>query len=206
MNSSIDSAVKPFKQRLRIYTFRTFFVVSLPGAILIEPIFAETAIGTVLYQIGLILMFICVLGRIWSTLYVGKLKNVELVVDGPYSFVRNPLYFFSSIGALGFGLMLQSLVFTAAAYLGTVLIFYWTILHEEAFLNSKFGDEWEGYRAAIPRFWPNPSKFETRERVTWHAGSLRTNFGDAAVFISLVPLVAVIEWLRELVTFSVSLY
>ena len=40
-------------------------------------------------------------GRIWCSLYIAGYKNNVLVIEGPYSMCRNPLYFFSFIGGLG---------------------------------------------------------------------------------------------------------
>ena len=201
------TVIQPTRQRLRIYTLRALGTLLIPIAVFIQPYFAEKVGGVVLYQLGLLLIFACVLGRIWSTLYIGKRKNVELVTDGPYSMVRNPLYFFSALGALGFGLMLQSLIYAFVMMLGVLLIFRWTISHEEAYLQSKFNETWEQYSLRTPCFWPKPSLFSTREQVTWHTDSLKTNFGDAAVFISLIPLVALIEWLRNwIIAFSVPLF
>ena len=37
-------------------------------------------------------------GRIWCSLYIAGYKNNVLVIEGPYSMCRNPLYFFSFIG------------------------------------------------------------------------------------------------------------
>ena len=52
---------------------------------------------------GLALIVICILGRTWCTLYIGGRKKRELINKGPYSVVRNPLYFFTTIGAAGIG-------------------------------------------------------------------------------------------------------
>ena len=53
--------------------------------------------------IGYPLVLIGVLGRTWCTMYVGGRKNDQLVDQGPYSLVRNPLYVFSFIGIAGAG-------------------------------------------------------------------------------------------------------
>src|SRR6185503_11217281 len=50
--------------------------------------------------IGMVFIGLCVVGRIWCSLYIGGRKNFELIQDGPYSLVRNPLYLFSVIAAL----------------------------------------------------------------------------------------------------------
>ena len=44
-------------------------------------------------------------GRLWCSVYIAGKKNRELVKVGPYSVCRNPLYFFSLVGAIGAALV-----------------------------------------------------------------------------------------------------
>ena len=44
-----------------------------------------------------------IVGRLWSILYIGGHKANNVITDGPYSVMRNPLYFFSTIAATGVG-------------------------------------------------------------------------------------------------------
>lgn len=61
---------------------------------------------------GRVLIAICILGRCWCTLYIGGRKGETLVSVGPYSLCRNPLYFFSFVGAAGVGAQTGSLLIT----------------------------------------------------------------------------------------------
>src|SRR5262245_34324764 len=54
--------------------------------------------------IGIVFIVFCILGRTWSSLYIGGRKIEEFVQSGPYSVMRNPLYLFSCIGAIGVGM------------------------------------------------------------------------------------------------------
>jgi protein-S-isoprenylcysteine O-methyltransferase Ste14 len=62
---------------------------------------------------GLLLILICILGRTWTTLYIGGLKRRTLVTKGPYSVVRNPLYLFTLLGATDVGAHSGSLTMAA---------------------------------------------------------------------------------------------
>src|SRR5690606_40050349 len=62
-----------------------------------------------------ILIVVCVIGRTWSSIYIAGHKVQTLVMDGPYSISRNPLYVFSIIGAAGAGAQLGSIVLALAA-------------------------------------------------------------------------------------------
>ena len=45
--------------------------------------------------IGFTLVIIGGFGRLWASLYVEGFKTKTLIKEGPYSMVRNPLYFFN---------------------------------------------------------------------------------------------------------------
>ncbi len=64
---------------------------------------------------GFFLISFCIVGRTWCALYIGGLKNVDLVGMGPYSITRNPLYVFSVIGAVGVGAQLGSITIAILA-------------------------------------------------------------------------------------------
>jgi protein-S-isoprenylcysteine O-methyltransferase Ste14 len=98
--------------------------------------------------------------RIWSAGFVGrpargaKPAGETLVTAGPYARVRNPMYLGTLTGVLAFAVMsgLWYAVLAVAAMLG--LVYAGAVLHEEAFLSARFGDEYRRYREAVPRFLP----------------------------------------------------
>ncbi len=49
--------------------------------------------------IGFTLIVLSGVGRIWSSAYIAGLKSKRVISYGPYSIMRNPLYFFSSLGS-----------------------------------------------------------------------------------------------------------
>ncbi|MCU0803305.1 MAG: isoprenylcysteine carboxylmethyltransferase family protein [Rhodobacteraceae bacterium] len=138
-----------------------------------------------------------VLGRFWAILYIGAVKNKVVMQDGPYSICRHPLYLFSTMGVVGFGLMLGSLVL--ASVLGAVafLILSRTAAREEHFLRAEFGAAYEAYAARVPRIWPKLSLFQAEPSVTSSLIAVRTNFFDALVFLAFIPLAELMEGLKE---------
>src|SRR5882762_3924792 len=56
-------------------------------------------VESVIEWAGRLLIVVCILGRTWCSLYIGGRKTRRLVMAGPYSVSRNPLYVFSVIGA-----------------------------------------------------------------------------------------------------------
>ena len=70
--------------------------------------------------VGIALILVCIAGRTWCTAYIGGRKKRELVTTGPYSIVRNPLYVFTLIGAVGVGLQFGSLIVAAIVTCGRI--------------------------------------------------------------------------------------
>ena len=125
--------------------------------------------------------------RLWSTLYVGGRKRTSLVVEGPYSLCRNPLYIGSFSLALSAGFYLQSPVFAAAVSVAAAGYAYSTIPAEEAFLREQFGSLYDEYANRVPRILPRPGAFRS-SRVIWvDLSTLRKECAKAAGWI-WIPL------------------
>jgi protein-S-isoprenylcysteine O-methyltransferase Ste14 len=108
----------------------------------------------VLGDVGLILLVVCAFGRVWSSIFIAGYKNDRLIVDGPYSLVRNPLYVFSFCGAVGLGLSAESLTITGLLILPFVVWYPILVVEEERFLADRHGSAWQAYVLATPRFFP----------------------------------------------------
>jgi len=98
--------------------------------------------------------------RVWGTAYLGpatvnslSMKAGAVVADGPYRYVRNPLY-------LGLWCMVAALAFLmppSGAVCAVVLVTFFMIrltLGEEAFLAARLGEPYKSYLRAVPRFLP----------------------------------------------------
>ena len=106
------------------------------------------------FMLGTMLVGIAALGRMWCSLYIAGYKNDRLVMDGPYSATRNPLYFFSFLGVVGFGLCTGT-VTIPAAMIGLFAIYYpFVIATEEKRLEGRHGQAYLDYRKAVPAFFP----------------------------------------------------
>lgn len=81
-------------------------------------------------------------------------KDETLSRSGPYAFVRNPLYVGSFMMYLGF-CVASGNVYIVAAFLPFFgVVYFATILREEAFLSEKFGEEFARFKREVPRFLP----------------------------------------------------
>lgn len=94
--------------------------------------------GTVLVLLGAII-------RLWASGHVKK--NKQLATDGPYAFVRHPLYVGNILSLAGF--VLCSQLWWSAPLLIAFFWFYYppAISYEDRKLHSLFQGEWESWRA-----------------------------------------------------------
>ena len=102
-------------------------------------------------------------GRIWASLYLEGFKTKKLIKEGPYSMVRNPLYFFSLMLFLGMCFAIKSIAISVALLLVFVLFHVPTILNEEKVLLSTHDDSYRAYYESTPRLLPNLFKYKKTE-------------------------------------------
>jgi protein-S-isoprenylcysteine O-methyltransferase Ste14 len=79
----------------------------------------------------------------------------RLVIQGPYRFVRNPMYIGAGLALAGAALFYESfqlLSYTAFFFLATHL---WVVLYEEPALRQTFGQDYEAYCGRVRRWWPS---------------------------------------------------
>lgn len=89
-----------------------------------------------------------------DVVYASAVKSAQLVADGPYRRVRNPLYFANVLMALAMGSLMSRLGLVVAVI--AMLVFcYRLILREEAALELSQGGSYREYVAAVPRLWPS---------------------------------------------------
>ncbi|KUM24865.1 sodium:proton antiporter [Mesorhizobium loti] len=195
--TSLKSAPKAFDQHKRLIVVQVAAVLAIVLLLFSRPYLSEGSSGHELMEtVGFGLVLICFLGRLWSILYVGGKKNNELVVSGPFSMTRNPLYFFSTIGAVGIGLMFGSVLAAAALGLASFLVFRFTARREAEYLAGKFGAAYAAYAERTPRFWPNPLIYRDQDQLVFSTSALKSTFWDGLYFLALFPLIETVEYFR----------
>ncbi len=88
-------------------------------------------------------------------------KDEQLTTSGPYAYMRNPLYFGSTLVAAGFAVAGRSWWIVLLLVAMFALIYVPTIRSEEAFLRATF-PEFEDYSHKVPRFFPRLTAFGNR--------------------------------------------
>ena len=147
--------------------------------------------------IGLGLIAICIIGRTWCSLYIGGRKSESLVMQGPYSISRNPLYLFSIIGAIGVGAQAGSIVIALICGFVTWVVLVGSVLREEEILLTRFGDDYRHYRDRVPRILPRPSLWHDTATIEVRPRQVTSTFVDALVFLAAIPIAEGLEYLHE---------
>lgn len=184
-------------QATRINILRLTFFLCLPAIVFTESIWSEP-VFELIEILGLAALIAAVLGRFWSILYIGGHKNNTVMQAGPYSVCRHPLYLFSTLGVVGFGMMLGSIVLAVAFGGLTLLILSMTARKEEAILRGRFGESYDAYAARVPMILPKPSLFHSPASITVSVPHLRENLMDALVFLTFIPLAELMEMIKEM--------
>jgi protein-S-isoprenylcysteine O-methyltransferase Ste14 len=155
---------------------------------------AATADYHLIFAVAALFCIAAALVRTWGTAYLNpeimtdsQMHSSRLVVDGPYRYVRNPLYFGNILLAIGFGLMASRIGFVILV-LGMIFFDYRLILREEAGITASLGDGFRAYCAAVPRLLPalRPQMPSAGSVPNWPDGFL----GEAFMWVMAASVVA----------------
>lgn len=105
--------------------------------------------------------------RVWGTAYLGTAtvfnaemkagaenKSGEVLADGPYRYVRNPLYLGSFLSIVALAILMPPSG-AAVSLLLLAIFLLRLILAEEAFLIPRLGQPYAAYCKAVPRLLPS---------------------------------------------------
>ena len=106
--------------------------------------------------------------RIWSHGYLRKAR--QLATNGPYAYVRNPLYLGNFLIGFGFCLIIWHPIIGVVFAIGFFSVYWLTVKGEEQRLAFKFGEAYADYLRNVPRFLPrlNPYKQSAKTPFAFH--------------------------------------
>jgi protein-S-isoprenylcysteine O-methyltransferase Ste14 len=112
------------------------------------------------FVFGAAMMVVAGLIRTWGSAYLGlqtvhdKSVHVEaLHADGPYRFVRNPLYLGNLVMTLGMGILAPKYAYPVQVVL--IIIFVYRLIgREEAEFTASQGETYVAFLRAVPRMIP----------------------------------------------------
>ena len=149
-----------FKSLLYLIFEGGLFALYLPLAFLRTGSRIETGVFSFLAIPLWLIGSLTVLWCFWAFTFKGRGTPLpadppkELVVTGPYRYVRNPIYVGAALIFLGHFLWFgywALLLYPALAFLGVHLF---VVLYEEPTLKRKFGTSYEEYLKSVPRWIP----------------------------------------------------
>jgi protein-S-isoprenylcysteine O-methyltransferase Ste14 len=187
-------------EKLRIHMTRLFAAV-LSGIVLFSGSAWEPQLpllNSLFFLIGIILVGIGTLGRLWCTLYIGGYKTRQLITVGPYSMSRHPLYFFSLIGTMGVGFTSETLLIPAMVAVAFGLYYPFVIRSEEKKLRAIHPEEFEAYVKATPAFFPKLSLLTEPQEYIVNPISFKRRLFSSLWFVWLVGIMEIIETLHEI--------
>ncbi len=155
-------------------------------------------ISYLLFLFGIFLVAIASLGRMWCSLYIAGYKDEKLIMYGPYSLCRNPLYFFSMLGAVGVGLATETITFPIILLLLFSIYYPFVIKAEERRLSHTFGISFEEYKSKTRSFFPSLVHFEEPTQYSVNPKVYRRHIFSALWFIWIIGILEAIEGLKEI--------
>jgi protein-S-isoprenylcysteine O-methyltransferase Ste14 len=137
-----------------------------------------------LFFFGVAVVILGITARMWASGHIKK--NKVLATDGPYAYVRHPLY----VGniALGLGFCIASgLWWSLPLFIVIIILFYpHAIRHEDEKLHRMFSDEWEQWRQRTRALIPRLTPFQPNQGADWSfIQSLRQN-GEPIIALFLL--------------------
>jgi len=178
----------------------TIFLVTVPALVLFPFVRSvwdwQGPVQEWVENIGFSLVLVAIFGRCWASLYIGGRKMRDLVQRGPFSVMRNPLYFFSFVGAFGMGAASGSVVLASAFLFFAYVVFRDVVRKEEAALHILFGEPYADYCKRVPRFLPNPLLWHDDEVLEIQPKRVIRTLIDALPFVLAMPMFEVIGMLQ----------
>jgi protein-S-isoprenylcysteine O-methyltransferase Ste14 len=157
------------------------------------------------FALGTLIVILGAAIRSWAESYLHSsivhdttLHHEKLVADGPFRYVRNPLYLGDVLFALGLGLFASRSGFLII-FFGMLLFMFRLILHEEANLLQLQGDGYRRYISTVPRLIPalRPRIPPAGAKPNWVdgiAGELLLWCGAVAMLVYLVTQKLLYFW------------
>ncbi len=176
----------------RKYLLIIFTVILLYFWFFTQPVFqVKHSMADLIQGFACILLFIGVIGRVFSSITIAGKKNNEVVSTEIYSVVRNPLYFFSFIMVLGGSMMTFRIELIILALTFFLICFYPMMKNEERYLEEIFGEKYTHYKNSTPLFIPNFSLYKSRKIAEIDIKLVTKTLFDAFIGLLIIPILAV---------------
>jgi protein-S-isoprenylcysteine O-methyltransferase Ste14 len=149
--------------RLKVFEMRSYTPIPF---ILVMVIWAHPTVQTLV--LGFLLALLGESIRFWGvsicgseTRTTGSVGATNLITDGPFGHVRNPLYVGNILIYLGIGIMSNTMFpwLQIGALMFFIIQYQLIVSREEEHLTEAFGDEYKAYLVNVPRFLPRVTRY-----------------------------------------------
>lgn len=141
---------------------RIGYLIAVVALLLARPTPRSILLGAAIGLIGLAIRA-CAAGYLH--------KQEVLTTTGPYAYTRNPLYFGSSILAIGAAAAMHSWLAAMLLLVYFALVYSFVMRREEMELRGKHGAAFDAFAATVPLFFPrlmpNPQPGDANGSFSW---------------------------------------
>ncbi len=193
--------MNPQSDDVKAFVFKNRGMLLAIPAVVLAVLGKPSAFGI---AVGLPIAFAGELVRCWAVGFSGVTTRGDavtaprLVTAGPYAYVRNPLYVGNFITALGFALAFTGdngsaakLALIIGSLAVMVAVYAMIVPHEEAYLRSQFGHEFDHYRASVPPYLPQMQPM-TGAQGEWNPSVIRD--AETRTFITFGVMLAILAF------------
>ena len=186
-------------RKLRISVLRLCFLPLIVMAIFVRSSWIASHEAEVIVELsGYLLLLAGLLIRVWCIFYIGGRKSKNLIMEGPYSICRNPLYVGTFLLVIGIGLCFENLLMLAFSVIIIIPAHLLVVRMEESHLEAIFGERYRLYKERVPRYWPRPGSYESRKTVTVSVRAIRRIAIDTVGVLLLPGIEDLLELLHDL--------
>jgi protein-S-isoprenylcysteine O-methyltransferase Ste14 len=189
---------KSFSRKYRIFVTRLFAVILVCMLLFSDSRWEDTPIICgVIFLVGAMLVGLATVGRLWCALYISGYKSNTLITTGPYSISRNPLYFFSLIGAVGVGLTTETLLIPLITAICFAILYPYVVLSEQKKLAELHKEAFAEYCKKVPAFFPSFKLFTEPEEYVVRPVIFRKAMFSVLWFVWLLGVAEFAEALHD---------
>lgn len=173
------------KRKLRHY-------LAWPFAVILAVVTRSSDVG---FYAGLPVILLGEAIRIWSSGHL--LKGRQLATDGPYAFVRHPLYVGNFLLGLGFCVIIWNPLIVLSYVIGFFIVYRETIAVEEKKLQERFEPSFKSYKEQVHPFIPRFKPYPFRARDPFVLGRV-WDHGEHIAILAIAVLIFTL-YLRQII-------
>ena len=159
---------------------------------------ASLVVGFLIALLGELIRFWGVSWAGSETRTTGGVGGTNLIISGPFAYVRNPLYVGNILMYFGLGIM----SFALFPYLQVIAISFFILQYhlivgeEESFLEKKFGEQFKRFVENVPRFFPRLTPYKDEKNIqpkVSYSNGFKSEIRTLQAF-SIVIILIVVKW------------